>query len=64
MTRPRFLRRDLGDPRTMAHFLRTGVIWQLPMLWPDAMRAIREGVVPLAECKDVPEQVRDLLGSQ
>jgi hypothetical protein len=48
----------------MAHFLRTGVIWQLPMLWPDAMRAIREGVVPLAECKDVPEQVRDLLGSQ
>lgn len=31
------------------------------MFWPDAMRAIRDGLVPLSECKDVPEQVRALL---
>ena len=64
MSRRRFLRRNLGDPKDMALLLRSGVIWQVPLFWPDAMRAIREGVVPLAECKDVPEQVRDLLGSQ
>ena len=41
MSRPRFLRRNLGDPKDIALLLRSGVIWQVPLFWPDAMRAIR-----------------------
>lgn len=61
MPRPRFIRIDLTDPKTMERMLRSGSVWQRQMFWPDAVKAIRKGVVPLDECPNVPPEVRDLL---
>lgn len=43
----------------MARLLRTGAIWKYPQFWQDAVDAMKRGIVPLAECKDVPASVME-----
>jgi hypothetical protein len=59
--RPTAVRIDLSDDERMAPLLRSGVIWRSPFFWQDAVTAIERGVVPLAECRDVPAEVLELL---
>lgn len=57
MDNPRIKRVNLDDPATMARMLRNGIVWKYPQFWQDATDAIKRGVVPLAECKNVPADV-------
>lgn len=59
--RPRFIRIDLTDPNRLIPLIRSGVVWERPMFWPDAVKAIRAGLVPLDEWRDVPPEVLPLL---
>jgi hypothetical protein len=54
---PKVVRINLDDPERMAAMLRSGAIWQLPQFWQKAVKAIESGLVPLAECKNVPAEV-------
>jgi hypothetical protein len=56
-TTPRFVRLNLDDPATMARLLRSGAVWRFPQFWQDAVNAMARGLVPVAECRDVPPQV-------
>lgn len=56
---PRIKTLNLDDPATMARLLRTGAIWKYPQFWQDAVDAMKRGIVPLAECKDVPASVME-----
>lgn len=53
----KIVRLNVDNPEDMARLLRSGSIWTLPQYWQKAMDAIRDGLVPLAECKNVPPEV-------
>lgn len=60
---PSMKRINLDDPKQMAQALRSGFIWKSPQHWQIAVNAISSGLVPLAECKNVPAEVlRELTG--
>lgn len=61
MPRPRIVRIDLDDPEQMAQMLRSGAVWRKEQFWPDAIRAVKAGLVPLNECKDIPPQAMELI---
>ena len=48
---------NVDNPDDMARLLRSGAIWNLPQYWQKAIDAINAGLVPLAECKNVPPDV-------
>jgi hypothetical protein len=55
---PKVRRLSLDNPDHMAALLRSGAIWKMPVFWQQAIDAIKAGLVPLNECKDVPPEVR------
>jgi len=54
---PKMKRLNVDDPVVMASLLRSGAIWSVPQYWQQAVKAIEGGLVPLAQCKNVPPEV-------
>jgi hypothetical protein len=59
MKRPHVVRRNLDDPEQLAALIRSGAIWRLPMFWEHAINALDAGLVPLAECRDLPSAIAE-----
>ena len=53
------VRLNVDNPEDMARLLRSGAIWNLPQYWQKAIDAIHSGLVPVAECKNIPPQVAE-----
>ena len=56
-TRSTFKRVNLSNPEDMKNMLRSGAIWEHPQFWQEGFQALEFGLLPLSECKNVPESV-------
>jgi hypothetical protein len=50
---------SLDEPGELAILIRSGAVWRLPQFWQQAFNAIADGLVPLAECMNLPPELHD-----
>lgn len=51
---------DMDDPEDLKSVTRSGLVWKSPYV-NKAIALIRSGELPLAECKNIPDNIRAAL---
>jgi hypothetical protein len=52
---------DLRDDAQLIAAVKSGIIWRSPEAVADGLKAIRSGKVDLADCRNIPNEIVELL---